>query len=102
MLIGDPKQAIYAFRGADVISYLDATEAAGRHATLTRNWRSDPALLRALNTVFGGAALGDPRITVHPVAGRAPRPPAARRPGRHPAAAAGGAPRDAAPRPSAT
>ncbi len=67
VLIGDPKQAIYAFRGADVISYLDATEAAGRHATLARNWRSDPALLSALNTVFGGAALGDPRITVHPV-----------------------------------
>ncbi|HVH21946.1 MAG TPA: 3'-5' exonuclease, partial [Pseudonocardia sp.] len=33
----------------------------------TRNWRSDPALLRALNTVFGGTALGDPRITVHPI-----------------------------------
>jgi len=67
VLIGDPKQAIYAFRGADVTSYLDATEAAGRHATLARNWRSDPALLSALNTVLGGSALGDPRITVHPV-----------------------------------
>ena len=67
VLIGDPKQAIYAFRGADVISYLDATETAGRTATLTRNWRSDPALLHALNTVFAGTALGDPRIAVHPV-----------------------------------
>ncbi|WP_308283024.1 UvrD-helicase domain-containing protein [Pseudonocardia nigra] len=67
VLIGDPKQAIYAFRGADVVSYLDATEAAHHHATLARNWRSDAPLLAALDTVFGGAALGDPRITVHRV-----------------------------------
>ncbi|GAA5130991.1 exodeoxyribonuclease V subunit beta [Pseudonocardia adelaidensis] len=67
VLIGDPKQAIYAFRGADVVSYLDATEAADHHATLARNWRSDAVLLEALDTVFAGAALGDPRITVHPV-----------------------------------
>jgi exodeoxyribonuclease V beta subunit len=71
VLIGDPKQAIYAFRGADVVSYLDATEAAGGHATLARNWRSDEPLLRALDTVFNGAALGD-RITVHPVASAHP------------------------------
>ncbi|OJY43763.1 UvrD-helicase domain-containing protein [Pseudonocardia sp. 73-21] len=66
VLIGDPKQAIYAFRGADVVSYLDATEAAGGHATLGRNHRTDEPLLRALDTVFNGAALGD-RITVYPV-----------------------------------
>jgi exodeoxyribonuclease V beta subunit len=67
VLIGDPKQAIYAFRGADVVSYLDATEAADHHATLARNHRSDAPLLRALDTVFDGAALGDDRIRVHPV-----------------------------------
>jgi exodeoxyribonuclease V beta subunit len=72
VLIGDPKQAIYAFRGADVISYLEATRAAGRHATLARNFRSDAPLLAALHTVFGGAALGDPRIVVHPVAAAHP------------------------------
>ena len=59
VLIGDPKQAIYAFRGADVVSYLEAVRQADAHATLARNWRSDAGLLRALNTVFGGAALGD-------------------------------------------
>ena len=67
MLIGDPKQAIYAFRGADVVSYLDATDGATGHATLAVNWRSDAPLLAAFDAVFAGAALGDPRITVHPV-----------------------------------
>ena len=43
MLIGDPKQAIYAFRGADVYAYLDAARAAGTQATLGVNWRSDQA-----------------------------------------------------------
>ncbi|MEJ3656384.1 UvrD-helicase domain-containing protein [Actinomycetes bacterium KLBMP 9759] len=67
VLIGDPKQAIYAFRGADVVSYLDATDAADGHATLATNWRSDAPLLAALEQVWGGAALGDRRIAVHPV-----------------------------------
>ncbi|GEL17558.1 UvrD-helicase domain-containing protein [Pseudonocardia asaccharolytica] len=66
VLIGDPKQAIYAFRGADVVSYLEAADEASATATLARNWRSDAALLTALDTLFGGAALGDDRIVVHP------------------------------------
>ena len=67
VLIGDPKQAIYAFRGADVVSYLDAVGHADAHATLARNWRSDAGVLRALAAVFRGAALGDARIVVRPV-----------------------------------
>jgi exodeoxyribonuclease V beta subunit len=74
VLIGDPKQAIYAFRGADVVSYLDAVGRADAHATLARNWRSDAGLLRALDTVFGGAALGDPRIVVREVESAHPLP----------------------------
>ena len=74
VLIGDPKQAIYAFRGADVVSYLDAVGQADTHATLARNWRSDAGLLRALDTVFGGAALGDPRIVVREVESAHPVP----------------------------
>src|SRR6185436_8804244 len=44
-LIGDPKQSIYGFRGADVFSYVEAAREAGdaRH-TLEVNWRSDPSL----------------------------------------------------------
>ncbi len=67
VLIGDPKQAIYAFRGADVVSYLAAAERAGNHATLAVNWRSDGPLLTALGSVFCGAALGDERIVVRSV-----------------------------------
>ncbi|GAA1719177.1 exodeoxyribonuclease V subunit beta [Isoptericola hypogeus] len=67
VLIGDPKQAIYAFRGADVVAYLDAQQEATEVATLGTSWRSDGPLLRALDTVLGGAALGDERIVVRPV-----------------------------------
>jgi exodeoxyribonuclease V beta subunit len=74
VLIGDPKQAIYAFRGADVVSYLDAVGRAHAHATLGRNWRSDAGLLRALDRVFSRAALGDRRIVVREVGSAHPVP----------------------------
>jgi exodeoxyribonuclease V beta subunit len=68
VLIGDPKQAIYAFRGADLVTYLAAARAATTRRTLGRNWRTDGDLVRALASVFGGAALGDPDIVVRDVA----------------------------------
>lgn len=67
VLIGDPKQAIYAFRGADVFSYLEARGEAATVRTLATNWRSDAALVQALGGLMGGAALGDDRIVVRPV-----------------------------------
>jgi len=67
VLIGDPKQAIYAFRGGDVATYLAAAGSATTVATLGTNWRSDAGLLQRLEVVLGGAELGDPRIVVHPV-----------------------------------
>lgn len=67
VLIGDPKQAIYAFRGADVVTYLAAHAEATHVATLGRSWRSDAPLLTGLEHVLGQAALGDPRIVVRPV-----------------------------------
>ncbi len=67
VLIGDPKQAIYAFRGADVVTYLLATATAGASATLATNWRSDAPLVRGLGHLMSGVALGDPRILVSPV-----------------------------------
>ncbi len=67
ILIGDPKQAIYAFRGGDIVTYLKAAETAGTRMTLGKNWRSDAALVNRLQTLLGGAQLGDPRIIVHEV-----------------------------------
>jgi exodeoxyribonuclease V beta subunit len=52
-LIGDPKQAIYGFRGADVFTYLAAGRDA-RRSTMRTNWRSDPGLVRAVNRLFSG------------------------------------------------
>ncbi len=66
VLIGDPKQAIYAFRGGDVTTYLAATETATRQ-TLAVNHRSDAGLLDAFQELLDGAELGDPRIVVRPV-----------------------------------
>lgn len=55
-LIGDPKQAIYGFRGADVHTYLRAVEAiegaGGDRVQLPTNWRSTPAMVAATNAVF--------------------------------------------------
>src|SRR4029453_12019514 len=67
ILIGDPKQAIYAFRGADVFSYLDAVQQADQVMSLALNRRSDRALVAALDVLLGGAALGDERILVRTV-----------------------------------
>ena len=50
--IGDPKQAIYSFRGADVFTYMNAAREAARDFTLTTNWRSESRLVRAVNTIF--------------------------------------------------
>ena len=58
VLIGDPKQAIYAFRGADVHAYLAAARTAGASATLATNRRSDQALLDAFDALFANARLG--------------------------------------------
>ncbi len=68
LLVGDPKQAIYAFRGAEVLSYLEAVSLADHHLELTTNWRSDSGLLSALEALYSGAALGHDDIVVHPVA----------------------------------
>ncbi|MET1114073.1 MAG: exodeoxyribonuclease V subunit beta [Comamonas sp.] len=56
LLIGDPKQSIYGFRGADIYSYLQARSAtAGRHYVLGTNYRSTQALVDAVNHWFGQA-----------------------------------------------
>jgi exodeoxyribonuclease V beta subunit len=73
VLIGDPKQAIYAFRGADVYAYLDAAAAARTQATLEVNWRSDQPLIDAYDALFGGAKLGHEGIVYRRVRAAADR-----------------------------
>jgi len=53
-LVGDPKQSIYAFRQADIYTYLAAAQALGsdHHASLDTNYRSQATLVQALNTLF--------------------------------------------------
>ncbi|HET9959831.1 MAG TPA: exodeoxyribonuclease V subunit beta [Polyangiaceae bacterium] len=69
-LIGDPKQSIYAFRGADVFTYLRASENA-RRFTLDTNFRSDPSMVRAVNIVFCAEdAFANPHISYRPVQAR--------------------------------
>ncbi|MFO7857959.1 MAG: exodeoxyribonuclease V subunit beta, partial [Ectothiorhodospiraceae bacterium] len=74
-MIGDPKQAIYGFRGADIYTYLDAKDqATGGTYTLPRNYRSAVDLVNAVNRLFssreqtaGAAFLLDERIPFQPV-----------------------------------
>lgn len=78
-LIGDPKQAIYGFRGADVRAYLAAGRAAAHRYTLGRNHRSTPAMVQAVNAVFSrrAAPFVDEEIRFHPAVAREhPAPPA--------------------------
>src|SRR5262249_36605457 len=81
LLIGDPKQAIYAFRGADIHTYLQARAAAAPPGwTLGTNHRSTAALVRAVNRLFdqadrhaeGAFAFGHGArgLPFHPVAAR--------------------------------
>lgn len=68
VLVGDPKQAIYRFRGADITTYLQAVGEEGtERRTLRTNWRSDGAVLRALGTLFTGVTFGDEAIAYVPV-----------------------------------
>lgn len=67
VLVGDPKQAIYAFRGADVFAYLKAKESASWSPTLDTNHRSDKPLLAAFDALFGEAQLGEAGISFRPV-----------------------------------
>ncbi len=51
-LVGDPKQAIYSFRGADIFAYIEARDDAREQFTLDTNWRSDARLIKGVNALF--------------------------------------------------
>ncbi|MBI5559074.1 MAG: exodeoxyribonuclease V subunit beta [Deltaproteobacteria bacterium] len=54
-IIGDPKQAIYSFRGADIFTYMAAISDARSSFHLSRNYRSEPGLIQAVNVLFSAA-----------------------------------------------
>ncbi|MEX1211598.1 MAG: exodeoxyribonuclease V subunit beta [Balneolaceae bacterium] len=71
-MIGDPKQAIYGFRGGDVFAYLKAKREIPpeMHYTLGKNYRSRPELVEAINEIFSpphGCPFLLPEIPYHPV-----------------------------------
>lgn len=73
--VGDPKQAIYSFRGGDIHTYLAARSAEGvTRRELTVNWRSDPDLLAGLNSVFADFVFGSADIAYVPVAAASEEP----------------------------
>ena len=51
-MIGDPKQAIYAFRGGDIFAYLTAAEQCDSVFTLDKNYRSSPSMVQGVNALF--------------------------------------------------
>lgn len=69
ILVGDPKQAIYGFRGSDIETYVDAVNDTGmvERRSMSRNWRSDSAVIAALDALFAGASFGDEAIRFQPV-----------------------------------
>ncbi len=52
LLIADPKQAIYSFRGADIFTYMRASSEVRAHYTLETNWRSSPEMVDSVNVLF--------------------------------------------------
>lgn len=65
VIVGDPKQSIYSFRGADVQAYLNATTRADQRFTLDCNHRSDPGVTLGVEELFGGAGLGSAGQDIH-------------------------------------
>ncbi len=71
VIVGDPKQSIYRFRGAELSAYLEARAYAagtgGVIRSLSTNWRSDPAMLTAIETILSGEEFGAPDVLFEPV-----------------------------------
>ena len=70
VLVGDPKQAIYAFRGGDVHAYREATAGATSTVGLGVSWRSDQPLLDGIDALLAGAELGGAGIVHRPLQAR--------------------------------
>ncbi len=78
VLVGDPKQAIYRFRGADLHTYFQARNAQGQYQQLVANQRSSNAMLAGANALLRhrGGGLIDPQLRLQAATPGAKRPPA--------------------------
>jgi exodeoxyribonuclease V beta subunit len=76
-MIGDPKQAIYGFRGADIFAYLNAAQSAETSFTLGKNYRSDQHLVQSVNALFENVSdpFLFPEICFHPAESDENKPP---------------------------
>jgi len=67
IMIGDPKQAIYSFRGGDIFTYMQASRDTDECWSLSTNWRSTEGIVDAVNQLFGRSnAFGYEEIPYHP------------------------------------
>lgn len=64
MLIGDPKQAIYRFRGGDIETYTQARQQAATVQRLATNHRSDAGVVRGIENLFGPIDLGSAPVSI--------------------------------------
>ena len=69
-IVGDPKQAIYRFRGADIDAYRGAIASIDQKVELLTNFRSNAKLIDAVNELFDAVTFGDPSIAYRQVASR--------------------------------
>jgi exodeoxyribonuclease V beta subunit len=65
VMIGDPKQAIYSFRGGDIAAYLRASAQANQRFSLATNYRSSRALVEAMNALYGHTEGGFDHREIH-------------------------------------
>jgi exodeoxyribonuclease V beta subunit len=65
VMIGDPKQAIYSFRGGDIAAYLRASAQADQRFSLATNYRSGRALVEAMNSLYGHTEGGFDHREIH-------------------------------------
>lgn len=63
LMIGDPKQAIYGFRGGDVFTYLNAVKDACFHWSMDTNYRSTPSVINGYNTLFYGLDITQSKLS---------------------------------------
>ena len=67
VVVGDPKQAIFGFRGGDVATFVEATQEAKHQETLGVNWRSDAPLVDATAALLSGMNFGSAQIALTPI-----------------------------------